>query len=41
VINEYNGFRKVEVQLVDWRPATSMAMLPCASGCGPIPSAQS
>lgn len=25
VINEFRGFRKVEVQLVDWRPAKSMA----------------
>jgi len=25
VINEFRGFRKVEVHLVDWRPATSMA----------------
>ena len=25
VINEFRGFRKVEVHLVDWRPATSLA----------------
>ena len=25
VINEYRGFRKVEIHLVDWRPARSMA----------------
>lgn len=25
VINEFRGFRKVEIQLVDWRPATSLA----------------
>ena len=25
VINEYRGFRKVEIHLVDWRPAITMA----------------
>ncbi len=25
VINEFNGFRKVEIHLVDWRPAKTMA----------------
>jgi single-stranded-DNA-specific exonuclease len=25
VINEFRGFRKVEIHLVDWRPATTMA----------------
>ncbi|MEE2937827.1 MAG: single-stranded-DNA-specific exonuclease RecJ [Planctomycetota bacterium] len=25
VINEFRGFRKVEIHLVDWRPATSLA----------------
>ncbi len=27
VINEFRGFRKVEVQLVDWRPASSLAVV--------------
>ncbi|MGV3485904.1 MAG: single-stranded-DNA-specific exonuclease RecJ [Planctomycetaceae bacterium] len=26
VINEFNGYRRVEIQLVDWRPALSPAM---------------
>ena len=26
VINEFNGFRRVEIQLVDWRPAHSPAV---------------
>jgi single-stranded-DNA-specific exonuclease len=25
VINDFRGFRKVEVHLVDWRPASSLA----------------
>lgn len=27
VINEFRGFRKVEIHLVDWRPATAMAIV--------------
>jgi single-stranded-DNA-specific exonuclease len=36
-INEYNGFQKVELQLMDWRVAKLSANAPHASAASPRP----